>query len=277
MSTLARKNTHRRDSSIQFEESSHIYTVNGTSNGYVSVTKLIHCFFPVFNADAVIQKMMAGKHWSSHKHFGKTAKEIAALWKKDGRESSEAGTKLHLAIERFLDAYPTPVPSPSTSEWAYFQTFWSTLGPDLEPYRLEWPVWVEELKLAGAIDCVFRRKSDGAFFIYDWKRSKEIKIENPYETGLGPLSHLPSSNYWQYTIQLNLYRWILETYYDIPIAGMYLIVLHPDNKSYKRYELNRLEDEIGSILEARRAGIERGTVVHIEEESDCSIVLTKGP
>ena len=258
MSRLARKNTHRRDSSIQFEESRHIYTVNGTSNGYVSVTKLIHCFFPVFNADAVIRKMMAGKNWSSHKHFGKTANEIAALWKKDGRESSEAGTKLHLAIERFLDAYPTPVPSPTTTEWTYFQTFWSTLGLDLEPYRLEWPVWVEELKLAGAIDCVFRRKSDGAFFIYDWKRSKDISRVNNFN-------------------ELNLYRWILETYYDIPIAGMYLIVLHPDNKSYKRYELNRLEDEIGGILEARRAGIERGTVVHIEEESDCSIVLTKDP
>jgi hypothetical protein len=277
MSRLAIKNAHGRDSSIQFEESSHTYTVKGTSKGYISVTKLIHAFFPEFNAPVIIQKMMAGKNWSSHKHFGKTAKEIAALWKKDGRESSEAGTKLHLAIELFLDAYPDPVPSPTTIEWSYFQTFWATLGPDLEPYRLEWPVWVEELKLAGAIDCVFRRKSDGAFLIYDWKRSKEIKMENDYENGLGPLSHLPASNYWQYTIQLNLYRWILENHYGLSIEGMYLIVLHPDNKTYRRYPLNRLDDEINEILEARRVGLERGLPLWMapSEEEGCSIQLPK--
>ena len=259
MSTLAVRHAHGRDSSIQFEESSHTYTVNGVSAGYISVTKLIHCFFPEFNAPDVIKKMMAGKNWTSHKLYGKTAKEIAALWKSDGKASSEAGTKLHAAIEHFLDR---GVEGPASPEWSYFQTFWATHGPDLEPYRLEWPVWVSELKLAGAIDCVFRRKSDGAFLIYDWKRSKDIKMENKYENGLGPLSHFPSSNYWQYTVQLNLYRWILENHYGMPIKGMYLIVLHPDNKTYKRYPLNRLEEEIDDILAARRAGMERGLSVY---------------
>jgi len=262
MSRLAIKNAHVRDSFIQFEESSHIYTVKGTYKGYTSVTKLIHSFFPEFDTFGVIQKMMAGRNWSSHKHFGKTANEIAAIWKSDGKASSEAGTQLHRAIELFLDstvatvtdATATAATTVTTSpEWGYFEAFWLKHGLDLEPYRLEWPVWVEELKLAGAIDCVFRQKSDGAFFIYDWKRSKEIKMENGYENGLGPLSHLPACNYWQYTIQLNLYRWILENHYGMPIKGMYLIVLHPDNKTYRRYPLNRLDDEIEEILESRRS------------------------
>jgi len=208
---------------------------------------------------AVIQKMMASKSWPTSKYVGMSASEISALWKRDGKASREAGTALHLEIEHFLDRGATP--SKQSVEWGYFQEFWAAHGSDLEPYRLEWPVWDEGHKLAGAIDCVLRRKSDGAFFIYDWKRSKDIKMENKYEQGLGPLSHLPSTNYWQYTIQLNLYRKILESQYGIVIAGMYLVVLHPDNKTYKRYPLNRLEEEIDEMLEARRAGIERGTTV----------------
>jgi hypothetical protein len=260
MSTLAIKYAHGRDSSIQFEESSHTYTVQGTSAGYISVTKLIHYFFPEFNAPAVIAKMMASKNWPLNKHYGKTAKEIAAIWKNDGKTSSEAGTKLHASIEFFLDGQEDKISAEQLllPEWAYFKAFWEKHGSELEPYRLEWPVWVSELKLAGAIDCVFRRRSDGAFLIYDWKRSKDIKMENEYENGLGPLSHLPSSNYWQYTVQLNLYRWILENHYGIPISGMYLIVLHPNNTTYKRYPLNRLDDEIGEIIEMRRASVEKG-------------------
>jgi len=254
MTALAIKNAHVRDSSIRFEESSHIYTVQGSSKGYISVTKLIHSFFPEFNASAVIQKMMASNSWPTSKYFGMAAGQIAAQWKSDGKASSEAGTALHSAIEHFLDG-PGEAKEPCSPEWTYFKEFWAIHGPDLEPYRLAWFVWDSDLKLAGAIDCVFRRKSDGAFFIYDWKRSKDIKMENKYENGLGPLSHIPSSNYWHYTVQLNLYRWILEKHYGLTIAGMYLIVLHPDNKTYRRYPLNRLDEEIEDILEARRLSV----------------------
>jgi len=267
MSRLAIQNIHQRDSSISFEESSHTYTVKGIRKGYTSVTKLLHCFFPDFNPDEVIRKMRLSKSWPQSQYFGMTDYAIKKKWKDEGFASSRAGTNLHLRIEKFLDGESESVEAPPTPEWNYFQNFWERTSPELEPYRLEWPVWVEELKLAGCIDCVFKRKGDGAFFIYDWKRSKEIKKKNDFENGLGPLSHLPASNYWQYTIQLNIYKWILERYYGLVIEGLYLVILHPDNKSYIRMELNKMDSEVEDIMEARRKRIVS------ESESDSSALV----
>jgi ATP-dependent exoDNAse (exonuclease V) beta subunit len=131
--------------------------------------------------------------------------------------------------------------------------FWNDVSGDLVPYRSEWEVWSEEYKLAGSIDMVFYRKSDDSYVIYDWKRSKEIKMENSWESGHPPLDHLPNANYWHYTLQLNTYRWFLETYYGLKISDMYLIILHPDNSNYQRFKLNRLETEIQNMLDDRKA------------------------
>ncbi len=250
---LHRKNAHPRDKCIVFDEPSHTYTVNGTHDGYISVTKFLHCFFPHFDPIKIIRKMRAGANWKSSKYYGRTDQEIMDEWNENGRQASEAGTKMHLAIEQFLNdaEYLIPADVKATPEWRYFQKFWSDFGGDLEPYRMEWEVWVEEIKLAGSIDGVFRRKSDGKFLIYDWKRSKEIKSDNPFGSGLPPVEHLPDTNYWHYTLQLNVYRWVLETYYGLDIAEMYLVILHPDNKSYRRMRLNRLDDEVAYMVDAR--------------------------
>ena len=254
---LSFRNKHPRDASIVFDEPTHTYTVNGTSKGWISCTKFIHDFFPHFDADAVIQKMMASRKWPQNKHFGKTAAQIKAEWDANGRAASEAGTAMHLAIEQFLHGHPEiiePAVLP-TPEWRYFMNFWNDVSGDLVPYRSEWEVWSEEFKLAGSIDMVFYRKSDDSYVIYDWKRSKEIKTSNDWDTGYGPCEHLPDCNYWHYTLQLNTYRWFLETYYGLKISDMYLIILHPDNSNYKRFRLNRLEDEIFGMLEERRKAI----------------------
>jgi len=102
---------------------------------------------------------------------------------------------------------------------------------------------------------VFYRKSDDSYVIYDWKRSKEIKMENSWENGHAPLDHLPNANYWHYTLQLNTYRWFLETYYGLKISDMYLIILHPDNANYQRFRLNRLTTEIQDMLDDRKASL----------------------
>ena len=165
---------------------------------------------------------------------------------------------MHLAIQQFLNgAYDVIKPEvKDTPEFQFFMNFWNDHGADLEPYRAEWSVYSEEHMLCGQIDMLFRRKSDGKFLIYDWKRSKEIKTSNPWGKGFAPLNHLDDCNYWHYTLQLNVYRWILENLYDMEIADMYLIICHPDNKNYKRMRLNRLDYEVEEMLNCRKRAIE---------------------
>jgi hypothetical protein len=119
-------------------------------------------------------------------------------------------------------------------------------------------VWSEEHKLAGSIDMIYYRKSDGKYVVYDWKRSKDIKTHNDYETGYAPVDHLPNTNYWHYTLQLNVYKWFLETFYGLEVADLYLIILHPDNTNYRRLRLNILEDEVKAMLDCRLRAVKEG-------------------
>jgi hypothetical protein len=258
MSNLAIKNAHPRDSHISFDEPTHIYTINGSSKGVISVTKLLGSFHPKFDADKVIRNMKASPKWPDSPYFGMTDAAIKQQWTDNGTQASGAGTGLHLAIEQFLDKQEiTDRDVVTTQEWSYFQAFWLKHEPDLEPYRLEWCVYVEELKLAGSIDAVFRRKSDGAFFIYDWKRCKKIETENRFETCLAPVDHLPNSNYWHYTLQLNTYRYILERHYGMVIKDMFLIILHPNNETYMKRRLNRMDAEVEAMMDVRRSVVQR--------------------
>jgi hypothetical protein len=261
--SLLSKNAHPRDKCIVFDEPTHIYTVNGTYQGYISVTGFLHHFFPHFDPRATIKKMRKSPKFATGPYAGMTDDEIVAKWEGSGKEASSAGTAMHLAIEQFLNGHEEViVPEVKTTpEWGQFMQFWEKHGWDLEPYRTEWEVWVEEIKLAGSLDMVFRRKSDGRYLIYDWKRSKEIKTENKWGTGFGPAAHLPDCNYWHYTLQLNVYKWVLEKYYGLDIADMYLVICHPNADSFKRLRLNHLDEEVEGMVQCRRDGLTKKTII----------------
>jgi ATP-dependent exoDNAse (exonuclease V) beta subunit len=257
---LSFKNKHPRDDGIQFDEPTHVYTVNGSSRGVISCTKFLHEFFPHFDAKAIIAKMMSSPKWPQSKYYGKTADQIQKEWNDNGAAASGAGTAMHLSIEQFLHGHPELIEPGvlQTPEWRYFMNFWNEAKEDLVPYRSEWEVWSEEHKLAGSIDMIFYRKSDDSYVIYDWKRSKEIKMENDFGTGFGPVSHLPDSNYWHYTLQLNVYRWFLETFYGLKISDMYIMIFHPDNDNYQQFKLKRLEKEVNDMIAARLRAVKEG-------------------
>jgi hypothetical protein len=281
--SLARRNRHPRDNLIHFDEPTHVYTIKGDSKGWVSCTGFLHSFFPHFDADDTIKKMMRSKKWPESKWYGMTASAIKAAWEANGREASEAGTAMHLGIEMVMNgAEKDVVPEVKlTKEWEYFWKYWKKDSEIWEPWRTEWEVWDEELKLAGSIDMIYRNKKDGTFAIYDWKRAKEMKMENPFGTGYGPVAHLPDTNYWHYTLQLNMYRWLLEKHYNLKISEMALVVLHPNNRTYHKYVLNRLTDEIEGMVDARRRAVAAGggakvIFEKVEDEHDVKPVKFKG-
>jgi hypothetical protein len=96
----------------------------------------------------------------------------------------------------------------------------------------------------------------GTLSMYDWKRSKEIVLHNPFNkwaTTPG-LEHVPDTNYWHYCLQLNTYKAILESKYDLKIYDMYLVCLHPENKnkSYQRIMVINMQNDIQKLFEQRR-------------------------
>jgi hypothetical protein len=192
-----------------------------------------------------------------------TDEEIKTKWNNNGKEASEAGTRMHLDIERYYNASPVgnlagdnydPLESP---EWTMFLEYQRKHGSKFTPFRTEWLVWDKSTMIAGSIDMVYR-KTDGTLAIYDWKRAKEIKTENSYDSMLGPVSHLPDTNYWHYSIQLNVYRRILETCYNEKVTELSLVILHPNNPKFQVLKVNLMDDEVDAIFESRkRANEER--------------------
>ena len=268
--SLAVVNCHPRDKEVRFVEKTHTYYVKGSSKGIVSTTGFVHSFFPHFDPMVAIKAMKRSAKWPQHALYGKTDQEIIDTWAASGKEASGLGTAMHLAIEQYLNgAFDRIDPAvKDTLEWKYFMNFHND-HQDLEPYRTEWEVWDEEYKLTGSIDMIYRRKSDGAFVVYDWKRSKEIKMVNEWDNGLGPMSHLPDTNYWHYTLQLNVYRWFLQKHYGLKVVELCIIIMHPNNKNYQKFKLNILDDEIQDMLDARKRAVEAGSKepVLFEEEA----------
>ncbi len=256
---LAVKNAHPRDERISFEEETHTYTIDGQKEGWTSCTGFIHGFFEAFDPDSVIAKMMSSRKWSESKYYGMTAEQIKKQWTDSGTEASEAGTRMHLDIEHYNNAEPVgnlagdewlPNPGP---EWDYFLEYERKhrIKKGFVPFRTEWLVFKEDIKLAGSIDMLYM-KPDGTLAIYDWKRAKDMKMTNTFQSGRAPLDHLPDTNYWHYSLQLNIYRRIIEEFYGYKVSEMALVVLHPNNTNFKVYMLNRMDDEVTAMFEDRR-------------------------
>ena len=246
---LAIENAHPRDQYITFDEGPHIYTVHG-EQGYTSVTTFIHQQFSHFNADEIIQKMeKSGKLQDpTNKYFGMTPAQIKHSWNENGKLASGSGTKMHYDIECHYNDMQV---SNDSIEYQYFQNFLQDF-PDLRPYRTEWMVYDEDAKISGSIDMVFRH-TDGTYLIYDWKRVKEIKYEDEWSnktSNTSCLKHLPDTNFWHYSLQINTYRYVLEKNYGIQISGMYLVCLHPENpnKTYERIQVHDLRKEVEDLF-----------------------------
>lgn len=261
-------NSHERDSLIKFYTYGHRYEILcDVKSRYTSVTTWVHTHFPKFNSDEIIQKMFNGKNWNpQNKYWGMTADEIKTSWKNSGQNSCVMGTQLHEKIELFMNnsnccsnyllsdlLVKNEASSVGELEWQYFLKFAQDFNY-LKPYRTEWMIFDEDLKIAGSIDMVFENE-DGTLSIYDWKRCKEINRENTWNKFATNevISHLPDTNYWHYSLQLNTYKAILERKYGKTIKELYLVKLHPDdlNNSYELIEVPILSEEIYNLFQQR--------------------------
>ncbi len=248
---LKNLNSHARDECIRFDELPHIYYVHGVAYD-ISVTGFVHKFFPHFDADKIIDKMMNSSRWEESNYYGMTKEEIMQEWDDNRDFAAHQGTIMHRDIELH---YNDEKVSNKSKEFNHFLEFASDYS-HLKPYRTEWEVYDEELLLAGSIDMIFE-DTDGSLVIYDWKRSKEIKEDNRWDSGKYPLSHLPHANYWHYSLQLNIYKKILEKNYGKKISGLYLLWLHPNKDTYIRIEAANLEDDVEKMFNERRLELNR--------------------
>ena len=254
---LAKINPHPKDEFVTFQEEGHKYFINGINDGLISVTGFVHQNFEHFDANGIADKLLKNTKKMcdpNYKYFGKTKEEMIEEWNENGRIASELGTALHADIENFYNQIKVENDS---LEFQYFRKFVSDF-PELVPYRTEWMVYDETINLTGSIDMVFENP-DGTLQIYDWKRSKGIEYESfDGKCSITPcLSHLPDTNFNHYSLQLNIYRKILQDKYDKIVSKLCLVILHPDHheKTYECIDVPIMDTEIEELFTLRKQQI----------------------
>ena len=243
-----------QDNKINFEEASHTYTVTGVGE-MTPVSNVVKHFFKEFDAE----------YWSMRKTLNDMRKAaiLRDEWACNASLESQKGTHLHRMIEEYLcdgivpDSMVRPISYVGnyvksdksvdlSKEWQYFENFKNNV--QFTPFRTEWCVYDEDVKMAGTIDLICQC-SDGTYELYDWKRSKKVdkNERNKWANGINGMEHLSDTSYFHYCLQQNLYRHMVESKYGLKISRMNLVVLHPEFKNYYTVPVPRMEREVEII------------------------------
>jgi ATP-dependent exoDNAse (exonuclease V) beta subunit len=220
-------------------DENHVYTLDNKT--YTSVTTLVHCCFSIFDADKILEKMRI----KGSKYDGMSKEEIKESWNKNAIEAQQQGTRMHAVIERYYKKEPITEEEWILPELQQFKVF--TEMNELTPYGIEWRIYMESIQLAGTIDFAALNK-DGTLDLYDWKRAKQMDVHNSYNKYSPIVHHIPDTNYGHYTVQLNLYKYMIEQKYNKKVKHMYLVCMYPTQMSFQQYEVQDIQTDIPTIL-----------------------------
>lgn len=288
---LERVNVHALDARIIFDEPTHKYYVDGDKMYTISVSGLLHNYFPHFDAAKVVNQYY--KSWCENKqskYFSlirylrhvvcidnddDIKAEIAASWNAAGNAASGAGTKTHLDIELFLN--DDKQCDTSNADLVQFHAWRATPPYDSwVPYRTEWSVFDEKACVAGQIDSLWVA-SDGSYHMVDWKRCAKIEQTSSFrEMGYEPFDNLANTNHGHYTVQQNCYAHMLRKHYGIECATLSLVQIHPDLPTFKVWPLKMMKEATAEIFKRRFMAVRDGKVVGFVSASAAGVprVLT---
>jgi hypothetical protein len=213
---------------IEFNEETHTYKING-DDSYRSVTTVLATWFKPFDPHAAILNLRK----RPSKYDGCTDDEILLQWEHTRDTAAMLGTRMHANIEAYMKGDPV---DDTSVEFSYFLEF--IKDKTFQSFGIEHRVFDESTKLVGTIDYV-AQNADGTVDVYDWKRSGDLT--KGFGKCIHPLlGHIPDTKYWRYTLQLNMYRFLLEKNGQ-SVRNMYIACFHPSNLSHQVYRVPHVE------------------------------------
>ncbi len=280
---LAYINYHDRDKHINMNEVLHKYTITYwlkesksfsiihsrpksdplRYKGLMSPTGFIDFVWDPFNEDEVLAKMRKSRY-PNPKYIGMSDEQIKAQWEKTRSEAADLGTAMHLNLEDYYNKRPY---DNTTKEFALFEVHEKRfLKDELIEWRTEQRIFDLSLMFSGSVDMVFiykdplkRYNSKGQLiiFIYDWKRSKEIKETNRWQKGNCWLTEkVDDCNLQHYFMQLRIYQTIYERCYNYEVASLNLLVLHPNQNEPLHIKVPLSNLEKARIIRYRKSLLE---------------------
>ena len=243
------KAKHPSGVEITFEEATHIYSsiIDGREIRYTSGTGIVHNCFPPFDPTGEITKRCALKE-------GITVEELKAKWKAKGDASCKFGTRVHECCEDIelgrSDLRNKPVDDHEKIVFRHAVNMARRFRQQIDILGVEKIVFSPSLRIAGTIDLFGRSRKDGSYLILDHKTNQTIDLENKWSNfALSPIEHIPDINFYAYSLQLNLYQYLLQNEGYVPRRSKFKLFLnHITENGAKLIELPQLQLEIRDIV-----------------------------
>ena len=208
---------------------------------FTSVTTFVDHFFEGCDAQKVATKLIN----NYPKYAGRTVESLIADW----NAAADYGTSVHEELERWIKdgIEPSDIKAINGKDWLQHYK----LKSDIDILS-EVIVYSTELSIAGTVDILAKDNTTGSYEIIDWKTSKKIEMVS-YGHKMGThetTKNVMDCNFYHYSLQLSLYRYILETYYGLKIHNQLIAQLHDDGVN--AHVAPYMKDEITTMLNYRK-------------------------
>ena len=250
---LIRKLSVFTDPNFVFEEEAHTYHYSDIK--YDSVTSYIKRFKTPFDKE----------YWSKKKAIerGVDVSVVLDEWQGKADVANDLGTRVHKWIEDFWSGDAKELTEEDEPAFAErigkFMDLYEQRFKNLVPLSSELKIFCRKWKLAGTIDQPFlmwdEKQNKALFLIGDWKTNKEFRSDDHpkgrYKKLLHPFSHLWENHLNEYSIQVSLYRLMLEEEIGIESHGGFLCHIGPEGPA-KIHPIKDLREPLKVYLQHNR-------------------------
>ena len=226
---------------IRLDLDKHEYSLlDDSAISFTSVTTFVNSFFEPFDEVKVSNHLVN----NVPKYFGETPESLIEKW----NLARKHGTDVHLEIENWIKDGTSPKDQKSIFAKEWIEVY--VARPNIETLS-EVIVYSKELCIAGTMDVLMVNKDSGEHVIIDWKTSRRIEKKSfKGKKGIKKeTSNIEDCNYNHYALQLSLYRYILEEFYNIKVSRQLIAHLKDDgleshSTPYMKKEILKMLDSI---------------------------------
>lgn len=258
---------------VEYHDEPHKYYLGDQQ--LISVTTILHRYQEEFQED----------YWSRYKaeEYVLSQKEVLRAWEFINKKGTMKGSIVHDYAENlFLNkVFPYPKQQildefgfdPIFEEYKeskkHVDNFYKDVQGKLIPIRTEMIVYDRESLIGGMLDMLFYNVRKKCFQIWDWKTNKKFTEEQKDENGektqnkntiagrndklSGILSGIPDNDMEIYSLQLAMYKYIIEKNTGIKLGDSYIVWFSHNNDNYEIMKTKDRSFHIQMIMNERIA------------------------
>lgn len=203
----------------------------------VSVSNIVSRYFP-FDVKEALDNALKSSRNKQSLYYNMSESDILETWRQARRE----GLIIHKEIENRIKHQQHPLSAASMLYEEFIKI------NNLTPLKncCEVQLFDDIYSVKGKIDAVFVNPQNDVYIV-DWKRSAKLHTHSR-KKAFGILQNFPNTNYWKFSVQLNLYRFLFEQQYNIRVCRCFIVIINVNKCSYEVHDVPDMKEYIVGIL-----------------------------